>query len=137
MSESLPIVKRAGEPADVPFLINSWIKSYWDGGVTLRYVDRVSYFASHHRIIEAVLSRPETAVTVIHPEGEPRVIVAYLVQGPGVVHYVYVKNAFRHLGLARTLIGDVNKDIGAVTHLTTKAERILSKNGIHYRFNPY
>lgn len=67
---------------------------------------------------------------------DPDVIVGYLVYEPKTIHYVYVKEAFRKLGICRRLLVEAGLFEGTIaTHMTFKGRRILLQMG--YIYAPY
>lgn len=92
----------------------------------------VTFFNYHHRLIERILDR--AACIMARSEG---VIVGYIVFEPGIVHYVYIKQAFRTLGIATSLFKSSGLDIDTCcyTHSTKVGRELAEKNGLSY--NPY
>lgn len=132
---------RRGTVSDIPFIYSSWLKSYRNSEDTKGITDTV-YYAHHHNFIEALLSRPTCVVLIVSPTGDPNTILGYSVtdssrNGP-VIHYVYVKEAWRKMGLMKRLLSDAQVDVAAClfTHRTKVAERLWSKY-TEARYCPY
>lgn len=126
---SLPVVIRAMEPLDTPFVFSSWLRSY-RANSDMR-VSQSLYYAGHHEVIEGLLKAPGVEVVVASPEGDPNTILGWCCRGQGVVHYVYVKEAFRRMGLAKMLVGEFSQH----SHITRYGEWALGKHPSEY--NPY
>lgn len=130
----LPLQIRYAGKDDVAFITNSWLKSYRESHSVDSIPNRV-YYWYHHKILEQLLAR--SAVVVLCNEEDPDQILAWacvekLVDKVLVIHYLYVKHAFRKQGLARRLMGflfDKEKPSAMfVTHWTRAAA------GIEYHF---
>lgn len=93
-------------------------------------------------MIEAILKKPSFRCLIAHVEGEPDIILGYLayevVNGePKVVHYCFVKEPFRRMGIARLLFkyAELEKDF-FITHFTYLAEPIVNKRE-DITYDPY
>lgn len=137
---------RQGRPTDAPFLFNSWLKSFRKAWFSMRIPSDV-FFAQQHLVIEDILQRPGTRVFVVTPAGDEDTICGYAVTEavPGtdgkalIVHYVYVKETFRKLGLGKQLLvsAGVASDthVVMVSHMTQHAAPIVEK--YHMVYNPF
>lgn len=65
-------------------------------------------------------------------EDEPDVVLGYVVASPGVVHWIFVKKAWRELGIARKLFP---QEITRVSHLTKVGEILMKKYDLY--FDPF
>lgn len=95
--EFRPVVKE-----DLPFVMSSWLRSLRPHA---EWASSEAFFDVHRRVIEGLLQR--THVTVAVQKDDPNVIVGWVAQdafAPHVVHYVYVKRAFRLCGVAKALV---------------------------------
>jgi hypothetical protein len=106
--KSPPILLRQMREPDESFVFNSWLRSYRKGVPT---APSNIYYFGQHKVISDILKR-SLVMLAIDPEDhehiygwvcyEPRELMTGL-------HYVYVKHAFRRLGIASTLIDYVKK----------------------------
>lgn len=126
-------------PGDESFVYSSWLKSYWDGYAA--YISAMSpqtYWVEQRRLIARLFALPNTVVTVLASSTEPDVIVGWVMTNGQTVHYLYVKDAFRQMGLARSLLAAVDLAPSALTysHTTKRAEAILKKHRLA-TYNPW
>lgn len=129
-------IRDAGQD-DLPFIFATWLRSYRHSSQFAKKISNDVYFAYHHAAIERILSRGG-AVKIASMIGDPNVILGYAVvemqEGKTVAHYVYVKKAFRKMGIASRLYKPENGDL--FTHLTDDITWALVKyEGLIY--NPY
>lgn len=120
-------------PGDEGFVLETWRKSYQKCSEFARKIWAPLYFKFHHPIIEGLYRRATTLIAC-DPEIET-VIYGYLVyeQRPDafwltldmpirpIVHYVYVKEAWRKMHVATRLITEgakLDPNCLYVTHLT-------------------
>jgi hypothetical protein len=127
-----PFGIRDGLPADVPFIFRSWLTSYRRSEFARRVRDRV-YFAHEHRLIEAILRRGQ--VRVAHVLEDPDTIIGFLVlhQAPRVLHYAFVKPAFRR---ARVLTALLPEGEWEYSHRTDDSDRVIGKMP-QLTYNPF
>lgn len=131
MTDQLDIVLRDGTPDDVAFIFSSWIKSYAASDVA-RSMDRRVYDAEQHDAIEAALARSRVIIACL--ASAPESIFGYaVVENDHTLHYVYVKQTYRRLGVARALLGALLD--GPTTYTHRSARDITVPKG--WVFNPY
>lgn len=96
---------------DVPFIFNSWLKSYRDAGAVAGVVNDV-YYKEHHDVIERILNGGGLQALVVCNKEHQEQIYAYLVgtieADAATVHWLYTKHPFRRLHMARTLFETFN-----------------------------
>ena len=122
---------------DLNVIADTWLKSF-------RYSDfagpvrNTEYFAGHQLVIERLLT--QNGARVMCDDKDETVVLAWLCfSAPDTMHYVYVKQSCRNLGMASELM----KDAGLhgvsplyVSHLTRKVVR-WKENGRYIRYDPY
>ena len=124
---------------DLPFLFNSWLKSYRFSHFGEKITTTI-YFEDHHKIIDNILKKNQVIIAC-NPE-DPSQLYGYIVAGREdsilVLHFVYVKHTFRNMGIGKTLLDAVghSSDTASVyTHHTRMADKLASKHNFVY--HPY
>ncbi len=131
-------IRRATD-GDVPFIFNSWLKSYrnsWFAKLVLNPI----YFDQHHKILERLAKTSEILVACNNEDiGQIYgYICAEKIDGVFVLHYCYVKHTFRGMGIAKELLNVFDHKLGDAafyTHHTRIAESLSPKYSMIY--NPY
>lgn len=123
-------VVRLGHAEDRPFLFSSWLKSFRD---SCPYVWNGTYYAGQHRLIESLLADEDTAVHIAAPMGDDLTIYGWVVHSRDAktLHYVYVKEAFRRMGIGAVLA----RNPQVTTHMTKYGQLALKGRPVAY--NPY
>lgn len=135
MNESLVI--RPVEAEDRPFILNSWLNSYFDGSSFARLIPRSVFFPFHKRLILSLLDRASVTGLVVTSKEDPELLYGYgifeLLPDYQVVHYLYVKRAFGKLGIASQLVDDA-RFTGKVycTHSTGAGSHLIRKKDLIY-----
>lgn len=136
----LPIKIRPATDNDVPFILNSWLKSYRDNGPIAQNVPNTIYYAGHHKILQKIIRRSQ--VLVACDEKDESQIFGYAsaerIDGHFVLHFVYIKQQFRKMGIGTSLLNMFEHDPSTVsifTHHTRMAERMHMKYNMVY--HPY
>lgn len=139
MSEKLVVKIRQALEGDASFIFNSWLKSFRENGLA-RPVSNEVYFAEQHKLIERLL-KSATTIVACDPK-DPAQIFGWAcyerVEGIFTLHYVYVKQPFRLLGLTAELLADSGHDFktaGLFTHWTPAALKLHNKKNLLY--HPY
>ena len=106
---ALPIDLRPCSDIDTPFIFSSWLRSYASSAY-----GGDNYYKRHHQVIEQLMARPGVRMLAATPKEDPQTIIGWSAQEDSVLHYVYVKEAFRRMGVATLLVGEYD----TITHLT-------------------
>jgi GNAT superfamily N-acetyltransferase len=134
------IVIRDYVAEDLAFFYKSCLHHYKHSSLYTRYINDEVFYDSHHYLITQCLRRPTAVLRFASLAEDPNIVFGFIWADlePETVHYIYVKKAFRRLGIARLLIDDVFDDDQEIyfTHMTRDAGFIIEKiKGFIY--NPY
>lgn len=123
---------RLVNPEDIPFIYSTWLKSFKQDSSTGTSMRKTVFMKDYVKVIDAILQDPNTTVFVACKLDEPNIILGYMVFGPNrVFHYIFVKEAFRLFGIARTLFKSNQVDGESFcTHQTRTAAQIIRNYNI-------
>lgn len=123
-----------GNPSAKALVYATWLRSYEASSLAAKNIPRDIFFAEHHNIIDGIMARGATVTLAVLPD-EPDVVLGWSVTEGPLVHYVYVKPAFRQHGMATALLGHVKAPF-RYTHWTHVLRDLHAKlDGCV--FNPY
>lgn len=91
---------RPVQPGDMGFIVNSWVRSY-ENSPFARALGP-AYLNLQDTIAKRIIAKEATLVLCL--SDDPETIVGWACTGENVVHYVYVKSAWRKRGLAKRLL---------------------------------
>lgn len=122
------------EADDARFVFSTWTKYLQASSAYWRSLESKMMPAAH-RLIAATLARPSCRafVGVAAPAGEAEIIVGYLiadcVKETPVIHFGFVKDAFRGAGVMRRLLvaSGINPNEAALSHPTRNEVWIQAK----------
>jgi len=140
MSLSDDVVLRDMLPADRNFILKSILQHYRHGSPHVKQIPDAIYFDNHHYLIGKVMRFPNNVVRIAALKDDPEIVFGFIWANfdPETVHYIYVKRAFRRMGLGRLLfrsVFDENVDVYYTHH--TKDAAFLSHKFDQMIFNPY
>lgn len=133
----VPIVRlRKATEADVPFIFNAWLSSYRKSYFA-KDMHNTIYYSEQHKIIENLLRTCETwvACSDIDPTQIFGFICSEFIDKQFVLHYAYVKQGFRFLGIGTMLLKQTQHDIskaGFYSHHTQAAHKLAAKYRLIY-----
>lgn len=137
--KKLPIRYRAAIAEDANFIFNSWLRSYRNSPFA-RNISNTIYFNEQHKLLEELVKTCK--VVVACNESDTSQIYGYIVgdniDGFLVIHYLYVKQSFRNMGIGKSLLNMFDHDIDKAaiyTHHTKIADRLAPRFNLIY--HPY
>jgi GNAT superfamily N-acetyltransferase len=98
----MKIVVRSANANDRSFMLATWLQNYRRESYFAARIKDSIFYANHHEIADKLLAQ-ETAL-VACPDDDSDTILGYIVVEPKVLHWVYVKKAFRKMGIATRLL---------------------------------
>lgn len=108
-----------------PFIYNSWLKSFGKTSEARRMVSKI-YFENYTRIIDQIFENDAYVAIAVSPD-DVDLIFGYIVFhwdtdiNLTFLHYVYVKEAFRDLKIAKRLLEQIHVGIGSEPIICTFA----------------
>lgn len=124
-----PLIRPANT-ADQHFIHSSWHTAYWKTSAR-KYLTRENYDAGQDKRIDRLLYMSHTLVAYF-PE-VPDEILGWCCMKDDVLHYVYVKAAYRRRGIATGLVAG---RASCYTHATDRVGEAFAKS-IGASLNPY
>lgn len=128
---------RAGLESDWAFCADAWVQSLRAASREARAVPKELFFPHWHQRVAALLASRQ--VRVAGPPGDTDTIYGFLVVGPrpDAVEFCYVKSAFRRLGIAKALLGDMLQKPVLCTHWTRELGEWILPRYPGLTFHPY
>lgn len=123
---------RDGKPEDVNFIFATWLRGLRYGNEWFHAIEQDRYYASYHKVIQSILTRPNVRVKVACLKEDEDVVLGYAVHENDKLHWVHVKSTWRNIGIAKDL---VPATVTTVTNITKVGVKIaLNKKLI---FDPF
>ncbi len=127
-------VVRPPKPEDINFILATMLRGLYYGDTWFSEIPKDLFMKEHHKVLVNTISRPDCAVRVAVLPDDGDVILGYSISlKDTALVWVYVKNSFRKMGIARSL---VPATIQSVTYLTKLGKAIL-KGYPSVVFDPY
>lgn len=107
IADDVVIKYRGAEEGDLNFILNSWMKSYQ--GVK-RNIRPDMYFLGQQRLIGALAQTSDLIISCDGKPGQSHFIYGYIcgkmdaARNELLLHYVYVKQGYRTVGVAKDLL---------------------------------
>jgi GNAT superfamily N-acetyltransferase len=128
---------------DMPFFFNSFLNHYKHSSPHTRLIPESHYYLELHGIVDRVLERKGNILKLCVLAEDPSIVFGYLWANdyPETIFYLYVKKAFRGLGIAKALMQAVFPDFSETKKVfypffTYDAGKITMKYS-KLVFNPY
>lgn len=115
---------------DEAFVYKTFLEGLRYGNQEFKKMDQLEFYKNYRKVIERLLSRPETKVTISCLKEDPDVILGYSITRPSIIDWIFVKKAWRGLGIAKDLVAHIEPTI--VTHLTPPGDAIRTKYNLTY-----
>lgn len=127
-------------PSVAPFVRDSWLRSQWAADMRGKML-RGDFFRAQGARIDRILPR-SSVITAVAP-AVPDEVLGYVVLQPSrddpIVHWLYVKHAFRRLGIATQLAQAASRCSPGAIHYSHKGDARGKKLAMRFawKFNPY
>jgi hypothetical protein len=145
---NLQFAVRGPNVDDTALIFSSWLKSSL-ASPAYQHIPSETFFYFQHRIIETYVSDATAAWLIACNPDDPRFVYGWLC-GQVVkranesisptIHYVYVKQKFRRMGVASQLVRlfGVNEHVACITtSWTPKGDELLASMGVTQLYNPF
>jgi hypothetical protein len=135
------IIIREATDADMPFFFNSLLHHYKHSSPHTKLMADYDYYNDLHNIISRALERKGNRLSFVALKEEPDVVLGYVWANDCIqtIMYVYVKKAFRLMGIGKHLVSSVFPSMDHKIYypfLTYDAGK-LSQKYPNLFFNPY
>ncbi len=127
---------------DVHFILNTWLKSYNTSDFA-RGIPASIYFNHHKNLILSILLHKHTGVSIVCSKDDTSHIVGYSVYNTAapIVHYIYMKQAWRRLGIGSKLLEGIRAYFGGPETVLSCSHKRYPKRTDFIRkrlvYNPY
>lgn len=124
---------RPYKESDLNFIMSSWGHSYYKGYPYQYMLAPKDFHLFHRSLRENIAKRPTVATIICSAIIDPDLIIGWVMvekpeNFPGLImHYLYVKEAFKGRGIAGELFKSVAPIVGPIfySHKTERMERII------------
>lgn len=117
---------------DLPFIYSTWLRSFRNNSLFAKEIKQDLYYKYHKQVVERILNRNPIAYIITPKDGESTILGYVIAEWCGpkelVMHFAYVKKAFRGFGLADRMLGLIKPSLKYVSHLTKSSRKFLKKN---------
>lgn len=115
--------------ADLPFIYATWLRSLYYGNPMYKQIVKDLFFNKYKLVLYELVSRSNVQVCCL--TDDPDTILGYSVHEGDRLHWVYVKEPWRKLGLAKALV-PVN--VNSFSHITTIGKKLKPST---WGFDPF
>lgn len=130
------ILIRKFKEEDKAFIMSTWLRSYKHNSFFTKKLTNTVYYKYHHDIINRILARAD--ILIACDTQSPETIFGYAVfEEPGIVHYAYVKKAFRGMGIFSKLIEPLKGLDIIFTHYTDHCNKLVENANLKLTYIPY
>lgn len=115
-------------PDDVAFVVNAWLEGYWPDCPCSLVMPKSAWWPRWHRVIENILADERTrTVVACLPDDQTQLLGFACARPPSVLHWCYVKQAFRHNGIAAGMLAEL-EGLSCVSHASAATARAFRRN---------
>lgn len=120
---------------DIAFIFATWLRGLYYGNDWFEAIPKDIFMENYHRVVEALLEKPSVEIRISCLKEDPSTILGYAIieRDRNAIHWIFVKEAWRRFGIAKSLIPEDQKWVMA-THLTKLGKRLKPREMI---FNPF
>lgn len=129
------ITIRNYRPEDEDFVFSTFLLGLYHGDTWFSKIKKPVFLHHYRLILKQLLNHPNVKINVSCLKDDADVILGYSVlsKNEQILHWVFIKSAWRKIGIARSLVPNT---INTVTHLTAVGLSLLKKYD-NVSFNPF
>lgn len=127
------VIVRTFEPNDANFITSTFLRGVYYGNSFYKKIDQDTFFVRYKAVLATLLSKSTLSLRVACLADDTDIILGWAMWDGPVLHYIYVKDAFRRQGIAKLLTAGAKLD--TVTHITTVGDELRQRYG--WKFNPF
>lgn len=124
---------REVRPSDINFIYATWLRSFRYGSTLGKSLTNTVFFFEYNKVIDNLLSKSTVLVACL--ENDEEIVFGYIVYEEDIIHYVFIKESFRQMGIAKMLVKQFLVLPDKCTHETFIADAIIKKYNLIY--NPF
>lgn len=128
------IAVRLAMLSDKNFIMSTWLRGLKYGNEWFKEIESSAYFKHYNPFIEKIISDPDAIIRVACLKDDPEVILGYSVSKGDRLDWIFVKKAWRAIGVAKSLLPST---VTTTSHLTTAGLAILKAKMPKVTFNPF
>ena len=117
---------------DEPFVFRAWLEGYWPHFPGNVVMSKGEFLRRWHTIIERILADRRTKTIVATVEGQPEALLGFACGSAECLHWCYVKQAFRGLGIGKALQSTADGDSYTASHWSGW----LRRNAYGWQYTP-
>lgn len=119
--------------SDKNFIYASWLKGLYHGNDWFNEIPTNVFFKNYQGALESILERPNVEILIACLPDDKEVILGYAVLEKNTIHWIFVKESWRKMGIAKELCSTWN--ITTCSHLTKVGKFLKKKYSLE--FNPF
>ncbi len=129
------VATRDYRESDKNFIFSTWLLGLYYGDSWYSDIPKQIFMGNYHKVIEHVLNTPGIVIKVACLKDEPEVILGYSILNSDLtaMHWVFVKKAWRKIGIAKSLIPVSINTVSNLTHIG----KVILKRHPALIFNPF
>lgn len=137
--QTIPHRIRQSSEEDIPFIYNSWLKSYRKAHMNY-LIPSDYYYSFYQKEIQRLMNNSQTLI--VHAESDPTHIYGFLTYklspiGIQIAHYSYIKQPYRNMGLFGSLLKAAFPNLLKEEILATAMTKSVNYTKYKMIFNPY
>lgn len=123
------------KPEDLSFIYSTWSRGQYHGYSPHSVINKQVFFKEYSKITSNILKHPSTHVYITCLPDAEDIILGYVVIQNNVLHWIYVKQAWRNKGISKLMLEFFKDGLKYHTGITDNSFSFLSKLGLTY--NPF
>lgn len=111
---------------DANFILATFLRGIYYGDSWFSVIPKAIFMANYKKVAQALVGSGKCSIQVACLLDDPDTIIGYSILSANHqnIHFVYVKDKWRHRGVARSLLPP---KLIAATHLTQLGQKLMSK----------
>lgn len=126
---------------DENFVYASWLRGLYYGDTWFNAIPKEVFMHEYHKVLDLIIKTRPCAIKIACLKEDPEVILGYAIfhitEKGQALDWVFIKKAWRAIGIAKMLVQDEVPTLTTVTHLSKKGLDIMKSKLPNVVFNPF
>lgn len=126
------------DESDLNFIYSTWLNGLYYGNDFNKLMEKKLFMNKYKQLIYNLIEKPTINIKIACLKEQSDVVLGYSIgESDNILHYIFVKPAWRKIGIGTDLLPEKWDSISIYPPITQTGFNIIGHKYKHIRFDPY